>query len=158
MRWLSTAGAMRSIMRQQHELKVHFDIAKQSERCYTACTLSNMHDDDHNQRFVPHHERVRECQCCLQKWKLWPLSTVFWPDIIHWSAYAQDCVTIAHQSRFARWDRHFLHVRACSLGTVFLDVLERPTCRTGKNWSWWKGVKTSLLPVSKVCCNGYPWT
>ncbi|XP_040072824.1 uncharacterized protein LOC120844894 [Ixodes scapularis] len=47
-RWLSIAGAIRTVLDQWVELKTHFEFARTTERCYTAKVLSDMFNDDLN--------------------------------------------------------------------------------------------------------------
>lgn len=47
-RWLSIASAIRTVLDQWLELKTHFELAKATERCYTAKVLSDMLNDDIN--------------------------------------------------------------------------------------------------------------
>ena len=51
-RWLSVAPALRRIDTQHLELKVHFGVARNSEKCYTAEILYEMYNDRANVVYI----------------------------------------------------------------------------------------------------------
>ena len=51
-RWLSVESAVSRILQQWVELKTHFDMARNSERCYTAQILYEMFCDKKNYAFL----------------------------------------------------------------------------------------------------------
>ena len=46
--WISIEPAVSHILNQYNELKLHFDLSKQKEKCYTAQMLSAMYNDPQN--------------------------------------------------------------------------------------------------------------
>ena len=50
-RWLSIESAVTRIVDQWVELRTHFDLARQADKCYVTDTLSNMYNDDGNHAY-----------------------------------------------------------------------------------------------------------
>lgn len=128
-RWLSIASALKIIVDQWLELKTHFDVARCQERCYSAKVLSEMYRDEQNlllakfvSPIVNEFDRINKIFQCEN------------PDVVKLhgdlSSFVKSLMSRVIMPAFAspdciNWEEHVLHVRACSMGSVFLDALER---------------------------------
>ncbi|XP_064488440.1 uncharacterized protein LOC135400538 [Ornithodoros turicata] len=126
-RWLSIAGALRTILTQWLELKTFFNAAKAEERCYTARLLSDMYNDEVNLLFikfvspiVDEFERINKAfeaenpdPCRLHEDLLLFITSLM-----------RRVVMPSFASPGSNWESHILHVRACAFGTTFRQALE----------------------------------
>jgi hypothetical protein len=69
-RWLSVESAVSRIHSQWLELKTHFDIARQNEKCYSAELLFQMYNDNFNYAFIcflkPILQEVNKVNKCFE--------------------------------------------------------------------------------------------
>lgn len=139
-RWLSIAGAIRTVLNQWVELKTHFEFAKTTERCYTAKVLSDMFNDDLNLlllRFLsPIIDEFDRMNKLFQSEN--PDPSKLYSDLLSFMKCLMLRVVLPnHASSRSNWEAHIMHVRACDMGGVFRDCLERSTLS--------EDVKTGLL-------------
>lgn len=127
-RWLSVAAAVSRVLEQWNELKLHFEIAQSTERCYTARLLHDMFQDEKNYLYmvfvkpiVIEFDRVNRL---FQSENPNPAKLFEDLDLLVRSMLCK-IVLSEHAFPTAEWEKHLLHVRACAFGTVFLDVFHK---------------------------------
>lgn len=135
-RWLSIAPALRSVLNQWAALRSHFDAMKSKERCYAARLLSEMYADEQNLLFlrflspiIDEFERMNKLFQCEA-----PDPVRLNEELISFVKALMTRVVMPGYAEpdNAEWEQHILHVRACSLGVIFLDSFEKSSLSEGE--------------------------
>lgn len=134
-RWLSVAAAVNRIIDQWTELRLHFQIAQNTERCYTARLLHEMFQDEKNylymlfiQPIISEFDRVNRL---FQSENPDPVK-LFEDLDMHVRSMLFRVVLKEHACPTAEWEKHLLHVRACNYGTVFSDAFHKSSLSDGE--------------------------
>lgn len=126
-RWLSVAAAVNRIIDQWSELRLHFGLVQNTERCYTARLLHEMFEDDlyllFAQPIIMEFDKVNRL---FQSENPDPVKLFEDLELLVKSMLLRVALK-EHAFPTAEWEKHLLHVRACNFGTVFLDALHNST-------------------------------
>ncbi|KAK3873345.1 hypothetical protein Pcinc_021633 [Petrolisthes cinctipes] len=121
-RWLSRYTAVKRILDQWEELKLHFRLAANKEKCYMADYLNKMYNDEPNLLFMKFLLPLLEkFQTMILKFqarnpdpnKLFKELRDFQHDIM------SRVVNPNRIGKDSNWDKHIMHTNACFYGTVF---------------------------------------
>ncbi|XP_066944582.1 SCAN domain-containing protein 3-like [Macrobrachium rosenbergii] len=121
-RWLSRFSAVKRILDQWNELKLHFQLAASKEKCYTADSLAKMYNDEINLLFMkfllPLLEKFQTMNLKFQAQnpdpsKLFKELSNFQCDIM------SRVVNPNRMSQKTNWEDHIMHTDACFCGAEF---------------------------------------
>lgn len=126
--WPGIAPALRAVLSQQLELKMHFDAARTAERCYLAKMLSEMYNDEQNFLYVqflsPIVIKLLKINKLFQSES--PDQSKLFEDLnsfVH--VLPQRIIFPSHASTDSDWQGNLLHVRACHMRSIFREALEK---------------------------------
>lgn len=129
MRWLSISGAMKIVVDQWLELKMHFDVARCQDRCYSAKVLTKMYRDEQTfslvtflSPLVAEFNQINKIYQCEN-----PDPVVLHKNLSSFvTSLMKRVIMPPHASpECSNWEDHVLHVRTYGMGGVpsKIDVL-----------------------------------